>query len=271
MRDKSGETPSDQAEMLGQQLKAAVAGMPPSADDCLNTLRFLLDTMSTAFGDRVEVVLHDFRQPERSIVAIAGGVTGRKAGGSVTQIGLSIIRAGEDAKDQYSYVTRAPNGRVLKSVTVPLRDQQRHVFGALCVNIDITEMWMMGQSIQNLIGTDEQAEPHPVTFVDDIDGVISDVLKEETRMLGRPLDELSREERLRLLKALDFRGVFSLQRSIPQVADHLGLSRATLYNDLKRMRRAESPDADADDERARPVRTSPPTSILDTETTHDEF
>jgi predicted transcriptional regulator YheO len=132
-------------------------------------------------------------------------------------------------------------------------------------------MWMMGQSIQNLIGTDEQAEPHPVTFVDDIDGVISEVLKEETRMLGRPLDELSREERLRLLKALDFRGVFSLQRSIPQVADHLGLSRATLYNDLKRMRRAESPDADADDERARPVRTSPPTSILDTETTHDEF
>lgn len=211
----------------------------PTADECLNTLRVLLETVPNAFGRRCEVVLHDFRQPERSIVAIAGKVTGRRPGGSVTQIGLSIIRAGDDAKDQYSYVTSAPNGRILKSVTVPLRDASRHVFGALCVNIDITEMWMMARSIQDLVG-DEEPVPKPVAFVDNIDSVIADVLKEEIRILGRPLAELSREERLRLLRALDGRGVFSLQRSIPQVAGHLGLSRATLYNDLKRMRQNQT-------------------------------
>ena len=188
-------------------------------------------------------MLHDFRQPERSIIAVAGDVTGRKPGGSVTQIGLSIMREGDAAKDNYTYVTSAPNGLILKSVTVPLRDEVNHVFGALCVNIDITEFWVMGQSIQALVGTNEQA-PKPVTFVDDIDGVIGDVLKEETKLLGRPLAELSREERLRLLKALEFRGVFSLKRSIPQIAAHLGLSRATLYNDLKHMRHENGVDGD---------------------------
>jgi predicted transcriptional regulator YheO len=153
----------------------------------------------------------------------------------VTQIGMSIMREGDAAKDHYSYVTSSPNGLVLKSVTVPLREEDGHVFGALCVNIDISEFWMLGQSIQSLVGPTEQP-PRPVSFIDDIDGVITDVVKEEMNLLGRPLAELSRQERLRLLRALDARGVFSLQRSIPQIADHLGLSRATLYNDLKHMR-----------------------------------
>jgi predicted transcriptional regulator YheO len=167
---------------------------------------------------------------------MAGDVTGRRPGGSVTQIGLAIIRAGDDAEDEYNYVTKAPNGRILKSSTVPLRDADGHVFGALCVNVDVTAMWMMSQSIQEMIGLDTQT-PQPVTFVDDIDRVIGEVLQEETKMLGRPLTGLTRAERLQVIKALDYRGVFSLQRSVPQVAEHLGLSRATLYNDLREMRR----------------------------------
>ncbi|MCP8937469.1 helix-turn-helix transcriptional regulator [Alsobacter sp. SYSU M60028] len=221
-----------------------------SADDCLAALRLVLAALDSSVGDRFEVVLHDFRQPEQSIVAIAGNVTGRKPGGSVTQIGLSILREGDAAKDQYSYITNTPSGRILKSVTVPLRDGRRHVFGALCVNIDVTEFWMLGKSLEGLFGADEKP-PRPVTFVDDVGAVIGDVLKEETRMLGRPLADLSREERQHLLGALDARGVFSLQRAIPQVADHLGLSRATLYNDLKRMRAPGKADGAPGDETKR--------------------
>ncbi|HEY4202535.1 MAG TPA: PAS domain-containing protein [Devosiaceae bacterium] len=221
-----------------------------SADDYFRTIRPVMDLMASALGNRCELVLHDFRQPDRSIIAVAGDVTGRRAGGSVTQIGMQIMREGDAAKDNYTYVTSTPNGLVLKSVTVPLRDEDGHVFGALCVNVDITEFWMLGQSIQTLVGASAEI-PKPVTFVDDIDGVIADVLREETKLIGRPLSELSRHERLRLLKALDFRGVFSLQRSIPQIADHLGLSRATLYNDLKLMRQENGSDGEG-----QPVRAS---------------
>lgn len=219
----------------------ALPGSASTADDYLAALRGLLEPMAKAFGTRTEMVLHDFRQPEHSIVALAGDVTGRRPGGSVTQIGLAIMRAGDDAEESYHYTTQAPNGRILKSSTVPLRDPEGHVFGALCVNVDITEMWMVSRAIQEMIGADTQA-PQPVTFVDDIDRVIGEVLQEETEMLGRPLTELAKPERLQLLKALDYRGVFSLQRSVPQVAEYLGLSRATLYNDLREMRR----DNDAD-------------------------
>lgn len=231
------------------------------ADDTLATLHSLMNLMAGALGDRCEIVLHDFHRPEHSIIAVSGNVTGRRPGGSVTQIGLAIMRDGDAAKDHYTYTTRAPSGQVLKSVTIPLRDAENHVFGALCINIDISEFWAMGQSIQAMIGANEQA-PKPVTFIDDIDSVIGDVIMEETKLLGRPLNDLSRIERLRLLKALDFRGVFSLQRSIPQIADQLGVSRATLYNDLKQMRHDNGADGDGSLARAARMSGSKP---MDTE------
>lgn len=209
------------------------------ADDCLAVLNGLLAPMAKALGGRAEVVLHDFRHPERSIVGIAGDVTGRRPGGSVTQIGLAIIRAGDDAEESYNYTTQAPNGRVLKSSTVPLRDPDGHVFGALCVNVDITEMWTLSRTVQGMIGDDAEA-PQAIAFVDDIDRVIGEVLQEETAILGRPVTGLSKAERLKLLKALEARGVFSLQRSVPQVATYLGLSRATLYNDLREIREGKA-------------------------------
>lgn len=238
MPDMEGEeSQGDSPRQDGHRQRSRLpSGSARTADDYLETLRELLEPISKAVGSRSEIVLHDFRQPEHSIVAIAGDVTGRRPGGSVTQIGLAIIRAGDDAQDEYHYTTQAPNGRILKSSTVPLRDADGHVFGALCVNVDVTEMWMMSRAIEEMIGADTQA-PQPVTFVDDIDRVIGEVLQEETEMLGRPLTGLAKPERLQLLKALDYRGVFSLQRSVPQVAQHLSLSRATLYNDLREMRR----------------------------------
>jgi predicted transcriptional regulator YheO len=233
----------DDEAMLREGGDTPAAAAPPSPDQCLETITYLMQRMAGALGEKCEIVLHDFRQQEHSIVALAGRVTGRRKGGSVSQIGLSILREGDDAKPHYSYITTSPNGRILRSITVPLRDADNHVFGAFCVNFDVTEMWMMGQSIQALLGTDAEP-PKPVSFVDDIHAVIADVIRDETSMLGRPLHELSRAERLQLLKALDFRGVFSLQKSIPQIADYLGLSRATLYSDLKRMRQTNSANAD---------------------------
>lgn len=195
----------------------------------------LLEPLARALGKRAEVVLHDFRFPDHSIIGIVGDVTGRHAGGSMSQIGLAILREGDDAKPQYEYVTRSPNGRVLRSTTVPLRDDDGHVFGALCVNVDVTEMWDLSTKLNEELGVEEQP-PGAVTFVDDVNLVVNELIREEALRFNCAIERLEKDERLELIRALDKRGAFTLQRSVPEVARRLGLSRASLYSYLKEVR-----------------------------------
>lgn len=208
-------------------------------DDYLAVLRPVLRSITETVGRHCEAVLHDFRDPAHSIVAIEGQVTDRHIGGSVTQLGLSLIAQGDAAQDQYNYFTRTPSGRVLKSTTIALRDPAGHVFGALCINFDITDLRLLAGAIGELTGS--AAEPRPVTFVDDIGQVIRAIIDEEEVVVGRSIDRMTKQDRLAIFRALDRRGVFSMQRSVPQVAEHLMISRATAYSYLEEIRWARVP------------------------------
>lgn len=207
-------------------------------DDYLAVVRPILRGITETFGRDCEAVLHDFRDPEHSIVAIEGEVTHRHPGGSVTQIGLALIAEGDAARDQFNYITRTPGGRVLKSSTIVLRDPDNRVFGALCINFDITDLRLLASTIGELTGA--AVEPRPVAFADDIGQVIRAVIDEEEVALGRSIDRLTKPERLAIFRALDRRGVFSLQRAVPHVAEYLRISRATAYSYLEEMRSAEA-------------------------------
>lgn len=190
------------------------------------------------FGLGAEVVLHDLETPDRSIICIEGNVTGRRVGGALTDLGLSLLRAGDDARsDLYGYISRTPHGRQLRSSSIFVRNRSGRVVGALCVNFDITA----------LAGVHGMAEPllEPAsrgvreTFADEPERVLSAMCREAADSLGIPLSRPGRTERLRLVAELERRGAFLLQRSIPIVSGLLGVSRFTLYNDLKAATGAE--------------------------------
>jgi predicted transcriptional regulator YheO len=98
----------------------------------------LVDGIAATFGPVCEVVLHDYRDPEKSVVAVAGALTGRSVGGAMSEIGLRMLARGDEAADELNYLTRTKGGQQLKSSTMVLRDSTGAVFGALCVNVDVT-------------------------------------------------------------------------------------------------------------------------------------
>jgi predicted transcriptional regulator YheO len=199
----------------------------------------VISAIADTFGRNCEVVLHDFRKHDGTIVGIAGNVTNRHIGGSVSQIGMAIIAEGDAAQDQYSYITRTPDGRVLKSMTITLRDQRDHVVGAMCINYDITELRTVAGMLEDLTGSALQ-NPQQIRFADDVEEVVAEIIREEEVSLGRPIDPHSKRDRLEVIRGLERRGVFSLRRSVPQVAEHLGVSRATLYSYLSDVRQEQS-------------------------------
>ncbi|WP_158848829.1 helix-turn-helix transcriptional regulator [Saccharothrix deserti] len=216
-----------------------------TADAILGALKGVMPGLAATFGRSCEVVLHDYRQPDNSVVAVAGELTGRRVGSAMSEIGLAVLARGNEAVDELNYLTRTPAGRLIKSSTMPLRDERGEVFGALCVNLDVTALRQVGDLLADLAGGD--VTPATTTFTDDIEEVVDAVVRSEELALAKPADALSKPERLRLLRALDQRGVFQLRGAAPRVAARLGISRASLYADLAACR-TDPTDTDPTDE-----------------------
>jgi predicted transcriptional regulator YheO len=213
---------------------AGPGGRPSERDaDCrLRVLADIIAPLTRSFGANCEMVLHDYRIPDRSVVAVAGEITEREVGSAMSEIGLSILGEGNEAQDRLNYLAQAPNGRVLNSSTIVLRDADQKVFGALCINIDVTAIRHAAAILETLSGN--YAEPKPTTFTNDIRDVIDAALREVVR--GRAAALLSRQERLEVVRELDARGIFNVKRAMGRVAAALGVSRATAYGCLQQAR-----------------------------------
>ncbi|MDO0938157.1 helix-turn-helix transcriptional regulator [Streptomyces sp. DG2A-72] len=212
-----------------------------SADAILAALLPVVDGLAETFGPTCEVVLHDYRRGEQSVAAVSGAVTGRKVGGALSEIGLAVLAQGDAATNDINYVTRTGDGRIIKSSTMPLRDGAGHVFGALCVNVDVTALRQAGDLLTALAGT-APVQVTDTTFSNDFDDVVDALIRAEEVSRGKPVSSLTRVERLVLLHVLDRRGVFAVRNAVPRIAERLGVSRSAVYADLNECRK--TPPAD---------------------------
>ncbi|MEU2424359.1 PAS domain-containing protein [Streptomyces sp. NPDC007851] len=202
-------------------------------DAIIAALTPVVDGIVATFGSFCEVAVHDFRRPERSVVAIAGSVTGRGVGGSMSEIGMKLLAAGDGAGDELNYLTRTRDGKLVKSSTMVLRDSAGTAFGALCVNLDVTAVNQVHALVGGLAGvTAGPGAPPTTTFGDDITAVLDSVVDARQLRANKPWDQLSRAERVELFGDLDRQGVFAVRGAVQQVAARLGISRASAYNYL---------------------------------------
>lgn len=217
-------------------------------DAIVAALRPVVDGLVATFGPMCEVVLHDYRRPEESVVAVAGSVTGRAVGGAMSEIGMRIVASGDGAADELNYVTRTRDGRLVKSSTMVLRDSTGTVFGALCVNLDVTAVNDAHALLGALAGVGgaggsggTPADVPVTTFGNDIDSVVDAILDAHQLRRNGSWAGLDRAQRLELFRGLDGRGVFAVRRAIEQVAARLGISRASAYSYLSQARAEAGP------------------------------
>ncbi|SDP94801.1 helix-turn-helix transcriptional regulator [Lentzea jiangxiensis] len=211
-----------------------------TADAVFAALTPVVEGIAATFGRSCEVVLHDYRDRERSVVAVAGSVTGRVAGDAMSEIGLRVLAAGDDARNEVGYLTRAQDGRVLKCTTLPLRDVDGTLIGALCVNIDVSAINRATGVLSDLLGLSALPEQVPATstnFSGDLDQVVESLVERAERAHAVPVAALGREERLALVRSLNDAGVFALRGAPGRIAARLGISRTGLYNDLAELKK----------------------------------
>ena len=112
------------------------------------------------------------KHPEHSIVAIENGhVSGRKAGDGPSHIVLEQLgQEDPDAEDQIGYLTRTPDGKILKSSSIYIRDGQGKIAAILGINFDISALMMAAGAVRDFISVPEPqpAEPEKIVNINDV-------------------------------------------------------------------------------------------------------
>lgn len=208
-------------------------------DEFIRSLTELASRLAAFLGRDAEVVIHDFRRRnDGTIVAIFGNLTDRSVGGSMSRIGLELLGEGDEAEDRVNYVTTTKNGRLLKASTFVLREFDGAVFGAFCINVDVTDLRKAALALADLAGL-EPVEPSPVLFSNDTREVVRSIIAQEVAEMGVPVSRLSREDRERLVRTLEKRGIFAMKKGVPIAAEELGVSRTTIYNCITSVRNGD--------------------------------
>lgn len=199
-------------------------------ETALEFLKQMARALGNLLGEKCEVVLHDMRAPESSIVEIIhGDITGRKVGDPSTDLGLPVYNDRSGTYDRYNYRSRTKTGKILKSSSIYFKDSAGCAFAALCLNYDISELIVAANTLRDLTTTDEQVDEQ---FATDINEVITRILDETLQTASNGWLLGDKEERLKLIRTLDAKGVFTVKGTVDRVAKMLGVSRVTVYGYL---------------------------------------
>ena len=201
-------------------------------DPVFRQLATVADGIAQALGPVCEVVVHDFRDLEHSIVHISGSITGRRIGGSVTDLGLRLLSAGlEQVPQTLVYETTAPNGRRLKSTSTFLMDSDGQPFGAVCINLDISSIHEAAAFLR-AVGSVSPTPTVEETFSDNPAEIVASMVRDQITARVADGRAPTHEDRVAIVQDLKRRGVFNLRNGVALVAAELGVSRYSVYKYL---------------------------------------
>ena len=203
-----------------------------------STLQFLFQLakgISRQFGPNCEVVVHDLdsNDPNSSIVAIENGhVTGRKVGDGPSHVVLEALRSGrENLTDHLSYLTRTKDGKILKSSTIYVRDDDGEAIGIFAINYDITLILAMEDTLMQFTATEPDThEPEPITR--NVSDLLDELIEQSVKLVGKPVALMHKEDKVKAIQFLNETGAFLITKSGDKVCKYFGISKYTLYSYL---------------------------------------
>lgn len=197
----------------------------------------LVDALGQTFGKYCEIVVHDFNSPESSIIAIANGsLTGRKIGDTLDALGFQLLK-NHPAADLLNYRTKTKEGKELRSSSVFLRDDKGQIFGALCVNVDISALLKAQEWVQEALGSASTTIDE--RFEHSVDEVLETLIQNAISSIGKNPPDMSREEKVAIVAYLEAKGAFLIRYSVERVAELLGMTKYTIYNYLDEIKKKQ--------------------------------
>lgn len=192
----------------------------------------VVPALAEALRPRTEVVLHDLTKLPKSIVAIGGAITGRRAGGAITDLGMRVLGSGWK-EHMLNYRTETADGMVMRSSTVLFRASSGKPVACLCINSDMGTLLQAQEVLATLTLTstgEPQVGPGAESFPVSVEDLTEGILSEAIAAVGVPVQLMKKNHKTEVVRELDRRGFFALREATELAAQRLGVSRYSIYN-----------------------------------------
>lgn len=204
----------------------------PERAALLEQLNQVARGLGETFAPFCEVVVHDLTHPRQAIAAIHNNLSGRHVGDPATELGLARIADSEYPQVLANYPNRFADGRQVKSTSVGIKDSTGTYVAALCINVDLS----MFQSMSALLGQFTATGPATAS-PDSLDPANADAIRARIDQFAAALvttpRALKTHDRRELIRQLKSAGCMEVRYATDVVAQHLGVSRATVYSHAK--------------------------------------
>ena len=200
----------------------------------LERLKVIAQGLGIQFGPSCEVLIHDLQGDlDTSLVYIENGrITNRHVGDGPSHVVLDVLNYDDGSEGRFGYLTKTKDGRILKSSTMYIRDDNGNIAYLLGINQDITEFVMMHRSLESLIGIGQAETGTVEKITTSVSELLDDLLLEAERLVGKPGPLMNKVERLKAISYLNEKGAFLISKSSEKIAEYFNISKFTLYSDL---------------------------------------
>ena len=204
----------------------------------LDFLKQLAHGLAIQFGSSCEIAIHDLKTKdlEKSIVYIENGhVSNRQTGDGPSGIVLETLQSDPSTiHDKLSYLTKTEDGRILKSSTFYIRDDDGSISYIFSLNYDITAFTAASTAIQSLIATKDNLpdltgdSPRQITH--NVNELLDLLIEQAVAKVGKPVAMMNKDDKVAGGQYLDHAGAFLITKSGDKVSSYLGISKFTLYS-----------------------------------------
>ena len=151
-------------------------------------------------------------------------------GDGPSHIVLEALRGDSSVlKDHFGYLTKTKDGKILKSSTIFIRDDDGKPVGIFAINYDITLLLSMEETLNQFTATeDQQREPEPIAR--NVSDLLDELIGQSVKLVGKPVPLMTKDDKVKAIRFLNDTGAFLITKSGDKVCKFFGISKYTLYS-----------------------------------------
>lgn len=186
------------------------------------------EAIGLLFGARVEIVVHDLAS---GTIAHIVNPYSHRVPGDPSNVHDIDFRTEDMVIGPYEKVHW--DGSILRSISIVQRTPEGRAAYMICVNYDQADLLAVQRAVEALMPAKPLGQQPDDLFRNDWHERMNIFVSDWCQARGAKVDELNRGLRRALLAELEASGALAERNAAAYVGRLLGVSRATIYNDLK--------------------------------------